>query len=525
MAASSSSLNEELENLRATCKEIGISAENEAMLDEVAGISPSFAIAFANSFLVNAKKEKQLDKQALLVDGCLGKTYGKNKDNFKLPPIQINRAVKPSVGPRVRKVRIKRNDQQIEVKLKTPTLTAKNFIDGSHMWVDVNDVIIPVENSEGRMHKSVLGSLYQGGKFRYLNEFGVQRLCQDMISDALMALGLDRETDTHLEFSIYMMKPDIVIVIRYRGRVIFAVEVKSPELEEENSVKVFENGKAVGQLWSYLYAMKQSGNPCPVGAIMTYNKIRIVALEDYTNGKQDEGYKNIIDQARDCLSSGTSPKRKPAEKVVDCHDRKKSPVKETKHFHESNRVLADFADELKGHTVGRDVYCSRVHVEGEVFPCLLQAIEIAFRSVQAAESEKAVCLNKDDPIGGRLLFELGETSFDWVQVRNCVKAKINRKIPDRSTKKLFIMGKLGEGTKCNVYLVCSSGGQVCAIKDYHFAQSTQATEDARESDEEESFIKLIEDAENEASRWKALYETRFEARAQCFGEILKVITI
>jgi hypothetical protein len=52
-----------------------------------------------------------------------------------------------------------------------------------------------------------------GAPFEYANEFGVQRLCIAMVDDALLTLGLtDCHMKSHLEISICMMKPGIMLV-------------------------------------------------------------------------------------------------------------------------------------------------------------------------------------------------------------------------------------------------------------------------------------------------------------------------
>eukprot|EP00978_Attheya_sp_CCMP212_P038418 scaffold190286_cov30-Attheya_sp.AAC.1 len=63
-------------------------------------------------------------------------TYGKTIDNFKQPPIQLNTAVKPSVGGNVRKYRIKDSQGNMkDVTMKMPKVEIER--DCEHMWVDV----------------------------------------------------------------------------------------------------------------------------------------------------------------------------------------------------------------------------------------------------------------------------------------------------------------------------------------------------------------------------------------------------
>jgi hypothetical protein len=55
-----------------------------------------------------------------------------------------------------------------------------------------------------------------GAPFEYANEFGVQRLCIAMVDDALLTLGLtDCYMKSHLEISICMMKPGIMLVTQF----------------------------------------------------------------------------------------------------------------------------------------------------------------------------------------------------------------------------------------------------------------------------------------------------------------------
>jgi hypothetical protein len=336
-----------------------------------------------------------------------------------------------------------------------------------------------------------------------------------MIRDALKALGLIDKAGTHLEFSMYLMKPDIVIVVKHQGRVFFAAEVKAPEVQGKNNV--FGNEMVAGQIWSYLYAMKASGNPCPIGAIMTYNKISIVTLGDYS---KDGKHKSRIRATKACLSTGRSPLRElPKEaKAVKCESRKHSPIKLSKDFTKTNQEDNEvMRQELWDEEVGRIAYCSPVHGNGEVFPCLLQAIDIAYRAICDADVEQVVSATAKAPIGGRLMFKLGGDSFHWVKMPQHVLAEIDGKIPTKTTKYLYILGKLGDGGIASVYLACSSGGKVCAMKDYFIERSSAACEMERDEEENAQRMHLIEMAEKEERRWEIIYGDRFQARAQSFG--------
>jgi hypothetical protein len=74
------------------------------------------------------------------------------------------------------------------------------------------------------------------------------------------------------------------------------------------------------------------------------------------------------------------------------------------------------------------------------------------------------------------------------------------------TKYLYNLGKLGDGGIASVYLACSTGGRVCALKDYFLEKSSAANDEV-----------LIDKAEKEEGRWTEIYGGRYQARAQCFG--------
>jgi hypothetical protein len=187
--------------------------------------------------------------------------------------------VKPSCSGHARKVPIKGDDgEDKKVLLSIPEAEIASC--GSGMWLDPKKVTIPVTDQR---ELSSLPSKFNSatdGKHTYVNEFGVQAFCQRLITDALYALGLDADVMSHLEISIYTMKPDIMLVLQRQGLIVFVVEVKSPEA---NGNEVFTSNAVAGQVWSYLYAMRASGVEVPMGAIMTFKKMVLVTLDDYSS--------------------------------------------------------------------------------------------------------------------------------------------------------------------------------------------------------------------------------------------------
>jgi hypothetical protein len=190
-----------------------------------------------------AKKDKEIaekDKMhQIYKKSSVTGVYGGSNDTFKQPPLRHNDAVVPSTAGHTRKVTIRDvegNPKKVTLKIPKARIVAEG--DGNEsMWMNPSDVTIPELLPSGELIPSQLGikRTKAGGPFQYANEFGVQELCKAMVDDALLTLGLtDSYVKSHLEISIYMMKPDIMLVLEFQGRVIFVIEVKSPGNTKKN---------------------------------------------------------------------------------------------------------------------------------------------------------------------------------------------------------------------------------------------------------------------------------------------------
>ncbi|KAG7339713.1 hypothetical protein IV203_025240 [Nitzschia inconspicua] len=477
------------------------------------------------------KEAQKHSEEAMKFAFC--NTYGVKSPFKPPPPLSLNKAVIPSCCGHSRTISIVNElGDKVTQKLKIPEAIFKESKGG--MWLDPSKVTIPTKDASGAQIYSSLGLNYIAqikGPLEYANEFGVQFYCQVMIGDALGALGLTGDfVKSHLEISIYMMKPDIVLVLKIEGRILFVVEVKSPEHGTHN---VFNNRSVGGQIWSYLNCMKSSGVRVPMGAIMTYHKIAIVSLDDYS---KDEQHLLKVVRTKDILSTGKAITIPPIVEQVKCEERKKSPTKIVRHFTQENseyteEVTSDFNvgsngtiahesgnDEFQGLPMERTVYSSKVYEGGDVFPCLLQALHLAYQYAgESSDTSKILRINNGEAMGNRLVFKVGPFSFDWVTIEKNVRAKVNNKIPPDRTNYYFILGQLGVGSKASTYLGSSGSGQVCAIKDYFLAPSSAATEEQRNSDDEDECEKLFKKANEEHRRWASIYEDRFETRVKYLG--------
>jgi hypothetical protein len=138
----------------------------------------------------------------------------------------------------------------------------------------------------------------------YCNEIEVKIFVQAMVIDAIRCLGLRGVLESHVEVAMYSMIPDVVVV-KVKGSIIFTVEVESLEIVED---EVFSSKTVAGQIWLYLQCMRQHGCERPLGAIMTYNKIRLVSLDDLW-GDDGAEHKKCVDGAQSALKSNMSPQQ------------------------------------------------------------------------------------------------------------------------------------------------------------------------------------------------------------------------
>jgi hypothetical protein len=300
---------------------------------------------------------------------------------------------------------------------------------------------------------------------------------------------------------------------------------------------VFDSTNVAGQIWSYLLAMEASGVAVPMGAIMTYEKIAAVTLQDLS---KDDEHRQLLNEAKQALKKGISPLVLPPLKEEDrCKERKESPTNRGKRLRdiktECNNVTKcdirsigskdsnDKDSNQQMQSVDRKVFRSRVYEKGDVFPFLLQALWMAFRKGNILTQKEAPQIFPNDAIGRRLVFKLDESSFDWgiTPKLDCnghpFKAIVDNALPDRSTQTYCILDKLSSGDTAAVYLACNLGGKVCAIKEYYLKPSFAATNEERENEEDYRREQNYEKAIEEQMLWSKLYGDRFKTRVQYLG--------
>ena len=470
--------------------------------------------AYAAKDEENLKLKAKTDAARDLERTSIEQTYLDPKKNFCLPPLILNNAVKPSVSGNSRKISYFDKEKQtfrngfLQIPKAKIEVRTEHYVHPSHVRIPVraNNALIP----------SVLGADYfETLGFEYANEFGVQRLCVSMINDACRCLKL-RQARVSTEISIFLMKPDIVLVLRIKGKIIFAVEVKSPDARYGNhNDQVFTSENTSGQIWSYLLAMRSTGIQQPLGAVMTYNKIALASLESFAN---DAAHAKIVKDVEETLSSNEAPPDRVQQVAEKCEDQITSPIRESvtvSHLLQDANDTKRKAYEEK--EVDRVVYYSEVFENGHVFPVLLQAIEMAYQKVESNVATQIPDISHGESLGDRVVFKIGKDYYTWIKTplyhptgkkKKAFTANL-QDFPDPSSQTFYLLGELGVGSHASVILACNSSCRVCALKSYHVRPSQKSTNQAREKEENEEIESLRDMAKGEADRWRELYQDRF----------------
>ena len=465
-----------------------------------------------NQQLVELKAQKQqLEAQGLkdsvLRQHSIEHTY-LSSGKATLPSLKMNQNVQPSVGGNTRRTKIIKGDEPVAIDVKIPQATI--LFSKKPIWIDPSNVQVPTLDSQERSIPSDLSQAGLADSFQYHNEFGIQNLCLRMVNDALKCLGLFQEVQARTELSIYMMKPDITVVLQYAGVQFYTIEVKSPDPSGGN--KVFESEATAGQKWSYQLGAKQLGIEQPMGAIMTYNKLVLVTLEeDFADTPK---HKEIVEFATNQLRTGKIPDlQKNGEGSQEaCWERQSSPIRKPTSVSAKVKRQQDAASKAGDMSIVRQVFYSQIYEAGAVFPALLQSLLIAYLRCKSCEAppKQVLSVAHNDDLGSRLFFKISECAFDWVQTEAKLTAN-TRDLPAKKTVHFYILGKLGEGNSATVYAACNRGGKVCAIKSYHVEKSTEALDSARTEEETARALETFRGtAKEEESRWHLVYGKRFK---------------
>ena len=468
-----------------------------------------------NSQLKAENAARDDDEMADLRRASLEQTYLDTKKHFWLPPVNLNEAVTPSVLGKSRKINYydKSKQKQVQGRLRIPQ--AKIVVRTGH-HVHPVDVRIPVQ-VENQLIPSILGAERYGEPFGfdYYNECGVQWFCVSMIKDACRCLSL-RDVRSDTEPSIFLIKPDSVVVLRLKGKIVMAILVKSPDVPDgSRNDKVFTSESTSGQIWSYLLAMRSAGIQQPLAAVMTYNKMVLASLDSFEN---DTAHTEILENVKQTLSTNKAPPYRVHQVPEESQEQTASPIRQTLPVSHVKQDADDTEKEAcRDKEVDRVVYYSEVFENGHVFPFLLQAIEMAYQKVGPIFATDIPRIGHGECLGNRVVCKMGKNLFTWVKtplytMRGKKKKAFTANLqdfPDPLSQTFYLLGELGVGIHASVMLACNSSGRVCALKCYHVYPSQLRTNRDREEDENEEIESLRDVANAEADRWRLLYQDRF----------------
>jgi hypothetical protein len=169
--------------------------------------------------------------------------------------------------------------------------------------------------------------------------------------------------------------------------------------------------------------------------------------------------------------------------------------------------------------VSRDLFYSKVYKEGEVFPSLVQALEMAYHRCKKIHTLKDLpVVHNGDDLGNRLFFKVEEAGYTWVLTpqkytkdgESCAFHANVGELPTNDTKCFYMLGRAEKESEGAVYIACNSSARLCAIKVYHINKSSAVTSEGREFDEVSASARCWEKANEECEHWTQIYKERFK---------------
>ena len=346
---------------------------------------------------------------------------------------------------------------------------------------------------------------FPSGRLEYSNELDVHLLFNLLVRDAMVSLGLVGKIAVRMENSFYSLIPDMVVV-EVDGRIVFVIEVKCPEIEEG---EVFKSAKVGGQIWLYLMAMKQHGCERPMGAIMTFNQICLVSLEDlgaYDHHKTLLQEVESLDHELKIIDTPVAPNKPPV-----------SPSSK------SQNVTAPLQEDVVHSPV---VYYSEVYGGNTVFAALLQGILVAYLDTSTQDIvQNLPTVNHGQNLGGRLFARIGAYPLDdrsekkgcglqFVTTRTELVAN-EKEFPPKSTVYYYMLDRLGAGKQGCCYVACNSSGRLCCLKLYRPVAPKHVLP---AKDWDKQIERLSQIAKEEERRWEVCYDYK-EVRSIMLGDI------
>jgi len=304
-----------------------------------------------------------------------------------------------------------------------------------------------------------------------------------MVKDAIACMGCVRELDTSLEISLFGIIPDIVVIHR-NGKLVFVIEVKSPNRVNTNN-NVCESESVAGQIWLYLMSMKQSGVEKPLGAICTFNQIRLVSLSPMGDHMFPEAFREL--QETDTVTWKTDERQNTKGQASSDPGTRKASSRSKKIASVCNSDT-NIAREIDGVKILKaSLYGSPIKNAENVFPMLLLGLKTANieADTSSGPTQTVTVADIGDDLGKRMLaFATEENLFFALTSDNL---KVNGNFPRDDCKNFFLLDTIGLGHRGDVSLVITTSGACAAVKFYHFKPSRAATPDLRKEHNQQAW--------------------------------------
>jgi Family of unknown function (DUF5898) len=476
--------------------------------------------AFQANQLVNARLKEELELSQAAREKTIkfvyyvqqSRTSGNEIKTLRRrhPFLKLNDVVEPSSNGHKRK-----GCQQIEPA----------DIVSVNIWGEPHEIPVPIFYRESNeLPRFYITSFFkpqtETDPLCYDNEIEVQFHVNNLVVDAIECLGLKALLGQSMEISFYGCTPDIIVVTK-NNTVILAIEVKSPERLGTKD-NVFESGLVAGQLWLYLMSVKQMGVAQPLGAICTFNKIRLVSLHA-PGSLEDDGIKSAQKQL---LAVGENGHCVTKETIVQPGGKmdSTSPIRTEKSLSQANKRYGcdtGFQEETDAHGENIDdlgvkikprLHMDRVREGVDVLPALMHAIRAAYNMCREVDDTAILTLSDQEDLGGRYFPFVSPKGIGFLLTSNMLKARVTKTIPREDTKYFVLLESIGKGSNGEVYLCCSKSGTLATMKIYNYRRSFKATQDKRDEADLQSLKQISVDAKCEKDRWDILYG---EGKARC----------
>ena len=277
-----------------------------------------------------------------------------------------------------------------------------------------------------------------------------------MVKDAITCAGLEKLYESHLEFLMFLFKPDIVLIQSREipRSVLMCIEVKSPgKRKKKDATKkdkvafdkdVFESNNVALQMFNYLMAMKQLGSKYPIACLSTYDQMCMTFLED-PNEFSDIG--NHIQAVQNHVSKQIiEVKVKTTKDTISKEE--KSPGKNRSNSDASGHTNTTSDSESEMHTE----IAARVHYTDvktcDIFPYLVSTVLLAYELNKNRDNEECKKLSSmssldEACIGGRYFPLVNHKTLTWatIQSKKQIKLKEGMKFGISVKQKNFFCSK------------------------------------------------------------------------------------